>query len=105
MLSESQCDFIPLLRDTDHASLQHDDHPGATPMHRFPATFPDDIAGGRAVMVPVAFSEQPLGFLVHVCAGELYCRKRQKATRRCTMRLRTVLHAWRRYYTAPGRKS
>jgi hypothetical protein len=53
-------------------------------------------------MVPVALLEQTLGFSVYVCAGVPYCGERQKAIRRCTMRLRTVIHALRLCYTAPG---
>jgi len=46
------------LRDTDHEPLQRDIHPGTTSMHRCPATFSDDIDGGRALMGSVALPKR-----------------------------------------------
>ena len=104
MLSPLPYNSMARLRDTDHEPIQRDVHSGATSVHRFPATFSDDIGGGRALMVSVALAEPIWDFSVRLCSGTLPQRA-VKVTRSCAIRLQKVLHAWRLCYTAPGRKT
>jgi hypothetical protein len=59
------------------------------PVPRFPATCSDDLGRGRIMTSPVAIQEQSSVFFVDICVEP--CRGWwQKATRKCTIRLRAV---------------
>ena len=75
MFSELPCNSMARLRDTDHEPLQRDVHLGTTSVHRFPATFFDDIGGGRALIGSVALGAHQR-FLVCVYAVVLCRRER-----------------------------
>jgi len=86
MFSALPGNSIARLRDTDHEPLQRDVHPGTTSVHRFPATFSDDIGRGRTLMGSVALSEDIWDFSVRLCSG--------------TMPQRAVKSYKKLYYTA-----
>src|SRR5262249_7876947 len=96
------------LRDTDHEPLQRDVHPGTTSVHRFPATFSDDIGGGRALMVSVALSEHIWDFSVRLCSGTLPQRgvksykKLYYTTSEGLTRLKAVLHGLGQLWPSHG---
>jgi hypothetical protein len=69
MFSALPCNSVAPLRDADHEPLQRDVHSGTTSVHRFSATFSDDIGRGRALMVSVALSEPIWDFSVRLCSG------------------------------------
>ena len=86
MFSALPCNSVARLRDTDHEPLQRDVHSGTTSVHRFPATFSDDIGRERTLMGSVALSEDIWDFSVRLCSG--------------TMPQRAVKSYKKLYYTA-----
>jgi len=70
-------------------------HPCPTSVHCFPVTFSDYIGAGRTLKVSVALSEQIWIFSRRLCNGTRPQRA-VKSYKKLTIRLRMVLHAWRR---------
>ncbi len=105
MLSETQCDFMPLLRDSDHMTFPRDAHSGATPCAPLPGYVLRRHQWRKGHDSPRSDPRSKLGlFRAYLCRTTMP-RMAAKSYEKTYYRLHVVCGSWRRCETARGHKS